>query len=283
MLKTFNIKNPENPIEIIESTNTNDENINIIGVDAFGSVIKKYHETREFDEKEIYPYVTEGIGEDILPKNVNFDIIDYFEKVGDKEAAVATRRLAKEEGLLLTNPNIVKNQQTEETYLFVDLVPPKVLAENIRGKVNMEDIFYVKFDRVKSNIIAIVCSDPPEGFDRWTLELLQEKSVKEKIVDNISLESVRVILEEHDIQPWRQKSWCVPDLDEEFIERMEDVLKVKSKKDIPELNIYQCGTYKMHSLTNAKKIASDILSHKIGVMNNKKLTLSKKKLKEINK
>ena len=64
---------------------------------------------------------------------------------------------------------------------------------------------------------------------------------------------------------------------------MEDVLKVKSKKDIPELNIYQCGTYKMHSLKNAKKIANDVLSHKIGVMDNEKLKLSKKKLKEINK
>ncbi len=63
---------------------------------------------------------------------------------------------------------------------------------------------------------------------------------------------------------------------------MEDVLHVKSKKDIPELNIYQCGTYKMHSLKNAKKIATDILSHKIGVMDNEKIKLSKKKLKEIN-
>jgi S-ribosylhomocysteine lyase len=63
---------------------------------------------------------------------------------------------------------------------------------------------------------------------------------------------------------------------------MKDVLNVKSKKDIPELNVYQCGSYKMHSLKNAKKIASDILSHKIGVMDNEKLKLSKKKLKEIN-
>jgi S-ribosylhomocysteine lyase len=64
---------------------------------------------------------------------------------------------------------------------------------------------------------------------------------------------------------------------------MEDVLHVKSKKDIPELNVYQCGSYKMHSLKNAKKIASDILAHKIGVMDNDALKLSKKKLKEINK
>jgi cystathionine beta-synthase len=75
--------------------------IQVWGIDTFGSVFKKYHETGIFDEKEIYPYTTEGIGEDILPENVNFDIIDYFEKVTDKDAAIAARRLAKEEGLLL--------------------------------------------------------------------------------------------------------------------------------------------------------------------------------------
>ena len=63
---------------------------------------------------------------------------------------------------------------------------------------------------------------------------------------------------------------------------MKDVLKVKSESDIPELNLYQCGTYQMHSLKNAKKIANDILDNDIGVMDNDKLTLSKKKLKEIN-
>jgi len=64
---------------------------------------------------------------------------------------------------------------------------------------------------------------------------------------------------------------------------MKDVLQVKKKSDIPELNIYQCGSYKMHSLKNAKKIAKDVLDHKIGVMDNEKLKLSKKKLKKINK
>jgi len=64
---------------------------------------------------------------------------------------------------------------------------------------------------------------------------------------------------------------------------MKDVLKVKSKKDIPELNIYQCGSYKMHSLKNAKKIAMDILKNGITIMDNEKLKLSKKKLKEINR
>jgi cystathionine beta-synthase len=75
--------------------------IKVWGVDTYGSVFKKYHETGVFDEKEIYPYITEGIGEDILPANVDFSIIDHFEKVTDKDGAVMARRLAREEGMLL--------------------------------------------------------------------------------------------------------------------------------------------------------------------------------------
>jgi cystathionine beta-synthase len=75
--------------------------IQIWGIDTYGSVFKKYHETGEFDENEIYSYITEGIGEDILPKNVDFSLIDYFEKVTDKDGALATRELARKEGLFL--------------------------------------------------------------------------------------------------------------------------------------------------------------------------------------
>ncbi|MDE0772168.1 MAG: pyridoxal-phosphate dependent enzyme [Salibacteraceae bacterium] len=78
-------------------------NVKIIGIDTYGSVFKKYHETGEFDENEIYPYVTEGIGEDILPKNVDFSIIDHFEKVTDKDAALFTRHLARKEGIFVGN------------------------------------------------------------------------------------------------------------------------------------------------------------------------------------
>lgn len=81
-------------------------------------------------------------------------------------------------------------------------------------------------DSIKSQIVALVCSDPPEGFDHWTLQLIQEKAIKTGIVDGISFETVRVILEEHDLKPWRQKSWCVPELDDDFIDSMEEVLKV---------------------------------------------------------
>ena len=78
-------------------------NIKIWGIDTYGSVFKKFHETGIFDETEIYPYITEGIGEDIIPKNVNFELIDKFEKVTDEDAAIYTRKLAKQEGIFAGN------------------------------------------------------------------------------------------------------------------------------------------------------------------------------------
>ncbi len=75
--------------------------IKVIGVDTVGSVYKKYFETGEFDKSEIKPYLTEGIGEDIIPKNVDFDLIDAIVQVGDKDAFQMTRALAKQEGLFI--------------------------------------------------------------------------------------------------------------------------------------------------------------------------------------
>ena len=82
-------------------------------------------------------------------------------------------------------------------------------------------------DSIKSQIVAIVCSEPPEAFDRWTLDLIVENVIKTGVVESISRKTIRVILEEHDLKPWRQKSWCIPDLDKEHIEKMEDVLYVR--------------------------------------------------------
>jgi len=73
------------------------------GIDTYGSIFKKYKETGIFDKNEIYPYITEGIGEDFLPANVDFSVIDHFEKVTDKDAAVMTRRIAREEGIFAGN------------------------------------------------------------------------------------------------------------------------------------------------------------------------------------
>jgi len=77
--------------------------IKVWGIDTYGSVFKRYKETGIFDKNEIYPYITEGIGEDFLPKNVDFQVIDHFEKVTDKDAAIMTRRIAREEGIFAGN------------------------------------------------------------------------------------------------------------------------------------------------------------------------------------
>jgi cystathionine beta-synthase len=77
--------------------------IKVWGIDTYGSVFKKYKETGIFDKNEVYPYITEGIGEDFLPKNVNFDVIDLFEKVTDRDAALMTREIARKEGIFAGN------------------------------------------------------------------------------------------------------------------------------------------------------------------------------------
>ncbi len=78
-------------------------NIKVLGIDTYGSVFKKYKETGIFDKNEIYPYVTEGIGEDFLPENVDFSVIDHFEKVTDKDAAIYTREVVRKEGIFVGN------------------------------------------------------------------------------------------------------------------------------------------------------------------------------------
>ena len=75
--------------------------IQVWAIDSYGSLLKKYHETGELDMSEVYPYITEGIGEDFVPKNYDMSVIDHFEKVTDKDGAVMARRIAKEEGIFV--------------------------------------------------------------------------------------------------------------------------------------------------------------------------------------
>jgi len=76
-------------------------NIRVLGVDAFGSVLKKYHETKVFDANEIYPYRIEGLGKNLIPTATDFDVIDHFMKVTDEQSAHTTREIAKKEGLFV--------------------------------------------------------------------------------------------------------------------------------------------------------------------------------------
>lgn len=90
-------------------------------------------------------------------------------------------------------------------------------------------------DKERTRIIAMVCADPPKGYYRWTLDLIVEEAHKRDLVENgISREQVRVVLHEHDLKPWLEKMWCIPKLNEEYIERMEDILTVYERPFDPE-------------------------------------------------
>lgn len=82
-------------------------------------------------------------------------------------------------------------------------------------------------DRERSRIIAMVCSDPPDGTYRWTLDLIAEEAEKRNLIDqSISREQVRIILQEHHLKPWQEKMWCIEELSDEYVKRMEDILDV---------------------------------------------------------
>ena len=84
-------------------------------------------------------------------------------------------------------------------------------------------------DSQQQRIIAMVCSDPPEGCARWTVRLVAEEAVKRRLVPRVGRETIRVLLLPHDRKPWREKMWCVPELNREYVERMEDVLNLMEK------------------------------------------------------
>lgn len=145
----------------------NNPNVKVWGIDTYGSVFKKYKETGIFDENEIYSYITEGIGEDILPLNVNFNIIDGFTKVTDKDAAVYTRRLAKEEGMFLGNS--------------AGAAIKGLLQLNDEGKFGPDDVVVVLFHDHGSRYVGKMFND------EWMRErgfLDEEITVAEDLIRN---------------------------------------------------------------------------------------------------
>ncbi|MFZ1703012.1 MAG: pyridoxal-phosphate dependent enzyme [Saprospiraceae bacterium] len=166
-------------------------NIKIWGIDTYGSVFKKYHETGVFDKNEIYPYITEGIGEDILPKNVDFSLIDHFEKVSDKDAALAARKLAREEGLLL------------------GYSAGSALAGllQLKDKLKSEDVVVILFHDHGSRYVGKLYNDDwmrERGFLEAELNVAQlvEKKKDKKFIGVQSSENVKSVfstMKDHDI------------------------------------------------------------------------------------
>jgi cystathionine beta-synthase len=165
--------------------------VKIWGIDTYGSVFKKYHETGIFDKNEIYPYITEGIGEDILPKNVDFSLIDHFEKVTDKDAALAARRLAREEGLLL------------------GYSAGSALAGllQMKDQLKPDDVVVILFHDHGSRYVGKLYNDDwmrDRGFLESELSLAQlvEKKKDKKFIgvqQNESIKSTLVLMKDHDI------------------------------------------------------------------------------------
>ena len=81
-------------------------------------------------------------------------------------------------------------------------------------------------DKDRSRIIAMVCTDPPSGHYRWTLDLIVEQTIDRNLTNkgSVSREQIRIILQEHDLKPWQEKMWCIEELSDEYIERMENIL-----------------------------------------------------------
>jgi cystathionine beta-synthase len=117
--------------------------LHIIGVDAYGSVLKKYHETGVYDQKEIYPYRIEGTGKNILPANMDFALIDRFVKVTDKDSALRARELACEEGLMVGYSSGAALQALEQ----------------IKDELTEEDVVVLLFSDHGSKYVTKIFSD----------------------------------------------------------------------------------------------------------------------------
>jgi cystathionine beta-synthase len=197
-------------------------NIKIWAIDTYGSVLKKYHETREFDHNEIYSYLTEGIGEDIIPANIDFDVIDHFEKVPDKDGMLMTREIARKEGIFVGNSAgsaiaglLQMKEQLKETdmvvVIFHDhgsryvgkifnddwmrdrgfLEKPKATAKTIvSGRKNYELITIDAGSQIEDALKKITASDisqMPVTHNGEIVGSISETSLFSKLIDNPAL------------------------------------------------------------------------------------------------
>ncbi len=150
--------------------------IQVWAVDSYGSLLKKYHETGQLDMSEVYPYITEGIGEDFVPQNYDMKVIDHFEKVTDKDGAVMARRIAKEEGI------------------FVGYSAGSAIAGllQLKSKLKPTDLVVVVFHDHGSRYVGKVYND------QWMMErgFLDVKTVKDVVNARRNLPLVTITEEE---------------------------------------------------------------------------------------
>jgi cystathionine beta-synthase len=144
--------------------------IKILGIDTYGSVFKKYKETGIFDKNEIYSYITEGIGEDILPANVDFDIIDHFEKVTDKDAAVYTRKISREEGIFVGNS----------------------AGSAVKGILQMKDMFK------EDDVVVVLFHDHGS---RYLGKMFNDEWMRERGFLEVEIKTASELISKHENQP----------------------------------------------------------------------------------
>lgn len=199
-------------------------NIQVLGIDTYGSVFKKYKETGIFDKNEIYPYITEGIGEDFLPENVDFSVIDYFEKVTDKDAALMTREIARKEGIFAGNSSgsaVAGLMQMKDRFKEGDVVVvifpdhgsrymgkmynedwlrergfiknEKLTAKSIISKEAEQDIVTIDAEETISKAISIIkslnISQIPVTQQEMIIGKITESDILDALLENPSLKS----------------------------------------------------------------------------------------------
>ncbi len=187
-------------------------NIKVLGIDTYGSVFKKYKETGIFDKNEIYPYITEGIGEDFLPKNVDFDIIDHFEKVTDKDAAIMTRRIAREEGIFAGNSAGAAMAGVLQMKTFFDKNSFVVIIFHDHGSRYLAKMFNDDWMRERS----FLSFSKPKAID-----IIQHHIQKKLITvdENQSIKDALLLFQQYDISqiPVKTNNTFVGSLNDNFV------------------------------------------------------------------